>query len=710
MEKASSVGCGHGETGKTEKDLSLFMSAPKLEVRLHEYGLGPPEDWACLSSNTGRNCCQTEEEGREKPVVSTQSLSLCDKSEGAQSQAEGESVIVEILPIAACGKQAEEADRGEAVIWEGQEATKEKETSEQEAENSTVGGKEEETKCESADLITPSGDPKVSVMGQSSSSEGSDSETKEYFQEGECVGKEEMKLSLELCDSLSIGEGLKDPVSTPGDVPNPSLIVCGDAIEGPESAVPHLLIESLHEGEPPPDINSLEQNQETAVRDYGIEQQWGLAPETGLHSGNCTERANVKELGGEHLTEPCGYNTECLSLMDKPDNTADCQTDDKSTGGLGTDPTPDMMPNVSCSHADLDSGMTHGLSSDDDCSFQSVGSSTTEIFHPTQDNVSMEDQDFLETRMAEGDSLLKVEEPNNSKPVKEKDHSPAEDAGISFETGSVSALTATDCIQSKSQLSPSLRTMEAFSIKGSGEELDPEPSKQNLLLSLQSGDAPMVGADESESRQANDSDLNAGVEHLESEVTVQASYEASPFNAENCEVVDPGVGDHQFAETSDKPAVDSAGKNGDMQLPQLQEPKQDISDVTADEEQPDEGLKPSDNQSDVAATQGITSHSDNADDKALEVEPPSPNDDTSSGPPVDDQMTENADTVDEASPSAIQGRQTLITSSPRSHLATCSVSNVTLLLFVVLHPFMMYCSCWACFYFCIVGDHFLSED
>ncbi|KAK7913543.1 hypothetical protein WMY93_013754 [Mugilogobius chulae] len=55
-----------------------------------------------------------------------------------------------------------------------------------------------------------------------------------------------------------------------------------------DSAFPPLLIEGLHEGEPPPHTNTLEQNQETAGRDYALEQQWGLTPDTGCNSGNCS--------------------------------------------------------------------------------------------------------------------------------------------------------------------------------------------------------------------------------------------------------------------------------------------------------------------------------------------------------------------------------------------------------------------------------------
>lgn len=55
VESSSGADCGHGETGSPEKDLSLSVSTPTSEVRPQEHGLGPPEDWVCLSSNTGRD-------------------------------------------------------------------------------------------------------------------------------------------------------------------------------------------------------------------------------------------------------------------------------------------------------------------------------------------------------------------------------------------------------------------------------------------------------------------------------------------------------------------------------------------------------------------------------------------------------------------------------------------------------------------------------
>ncbi len=655
----SSVDPEPGETGNAEKNCSLSVITPASEVSLQEHSLGPLEDWVCLSSNTERDYCQTEEEGREQPVVSTQSL-----SDDVQSEAEQESLTVGILPPLGCDKQAEETDTRDTVIREGQEATKGKEISKQETEDDTAKRREEETNSELTDLLTPSEDRKVSVMGQSSSAEGSEvSDT-----EGEDVRKEEMKLSQEGCDRLSLNEqraeseGLTDTVSTPRDLPSPLLIDCGDVIEEPESAVPCLSIEGLHEGEPPPDINSLEQNQETAVWDYATEQQRGLAPETGSHSGNCTETASGKELDGEDDGEPSGYNNQNTSLPSLEKSATSME--DKERTNLP----PEMMPISSNRHADVDSGTNHRLSSDDSISFQSVGSSTTDIFLSTQDNANMKDQDYLENTTEEMSSTgFKMEEPNDSKP------------GETVDSGLPLELTVTDCCQAgtkpESQLSPSFQTMDALNTEGTEEMLTPELSKEDLLLGSalsESGNAATVNVDESETGEAKDSDLNAGIEHLASEVTDTVSFEPCPSVVDESEVIVPDEGDHQSTETGDKSVVDSAEKSGDEQLV-LQLPKQDNTDMTADERSPDETSRYSENQTDVLSLQGVTGLPDaiSANVNALEVELTSPDNEASVEPHVDNEMTEHPETldaVDGASESALQGGLTLIYFSLRSGL------------------------------------------
>ncbi|XP_071346230.1 A-kinase anchor protein 13 isoform X3 [Trachinotus anak] len=660
--ESSTADCGHGEPGNAEKDESLSVSTPTSEVRPQEHGLGSPEERVCLSSNTGREYCQTEEEEREQHVVSTQSLSLCDRSEGAQSEAEGASLTVGTLPPAGCGKQAEETDRGEAVIREGQEATEGEDTCEQEEEDSTARRRDEEASSESTDLITTSGDSKALVMGQSPSSEGSevshnsDSEMKDCSLEG----KEETKLGKDLSDGLSLdkeraeNEGCTDPVSTPGDLPNPSAIDCSDVIEEPESAFSCLLIEGLHKGEPPPDINSREQNQETAGRDYATEQQQGRAPETCCHTGNCKGTASGKEPDCEDPAEASGCNIESITfIMDEPDSTVDCRTADDSMEDARIDEvdceqSPEITPGSGNTRADADSCVAHGLSSDDDGSFRSVGSSTTDIFQPTQDSATMEDpdMDLTQTKTAELSSEgAMMEEPSDVKPGEGNEHSPSVDAALPSEPGTVSAETVTDCNQTgsepESQLPHSPQTMEALNPEGAGEQHVPELSKEDVLLSENEG-SPTVNMDAGETGEANGSDLHAEREHSASEVSSRVLFEPAHSVAEETEMTGPVGGNHQSPETSDISVVASAEESGHMQSV-LQEEKQDHLEMTADERSPDEGLTRSENQIDISSSQSTTLPSDSA-----EVELSFPNSEAPSEPPVDNETTENPETLDTA--------------------------------------------------------------
>lgn len=670
MESSCSVDCGHDETENAEKDWSLSVSTPTSEARPQEHGLGPPEDWVCLNSNTQRDYCQTEEEeGSKQPVVSTHILSLCDSSEEAQSEAEGGVLTVGTLPPGDCGKQTEETDRGEAVIRETQEAAESEDRSEQETEEDTARRREEETESEATDLITPSGDTIVSVMGQSPSLEGSEvshnsgSEVKEFCQDDE-IAREEMKYDQKLCAALCLeerveSEGLTDPLSNLGDLPNPALIDCGDVIEESESAVPCLLIEGLHEGEPPPDANSLEQNQETAGRDYTTEQQWGSAPE----SRNCTERTTDEELDSENAAEPSGCNLESISFsMDETDessviNTVDFRTagnseEDTRTDPVDYDPPAETMPSSSDEHADLDSGMTLALSSDDDGSFRSVGSSTTDIFHPTQENATTEEQSEL--------AEFNMEQPNNSKPGESSEHSQSTDTA---EPGSFSDLTVTDCNQPgtepEAQLSPSLQTMETLNHEGTEEKLATELPEKDLSLGSalsESGDGQMLKVDQSETGEANDFDPNAEIERSASEVTNRVSCESSPSAAEESEMIGVVEGEAESTETDDKSVVASAEESENVQFA-LQQHKQDTAEMTADERTPDEGLR----------------HS--VDVTSAGAESPLPNNETSSEPHVESEMTENPKTLDavdgasEGRSSPIQGGQTLIYFSPSSGLS-----------------------------------------
>ncbi|XP_053720594.1 A-kinase anchor protein 13 isoform X2 [Synchiropus splendidus] len=129
-------------------------------------------------------------------------------------------------------------------------------------------------------------------------------------------------------------------VSLPGRHPHPSVTECGDVIRSPDL----LLIEGPTQGEPP--THTLEQNQETAGGDY----ETGSSPELAPDSGNWA------------VVEPSGDDMEPVCGADRRPET--------SVEGL-------QNPEVS--------------GSDDDCSFQSLGSSTTDIYLPTLESTSLED-------------------------------------------------------------------------------------------------------------------------------------------------------------------------------------------------------------------------------------------------------------------------------------------------------------------------------
>ncbi|XP_029943920.1 A-kinase anchor protein 13 isoform X2 [Salarias fasciatus] len=615
----STESCGDGETGAAEEDLTSPESIFTSEVTPQEHGLGPPEDWVCLSSNAGGEHCQTEEEeekekeeeGKEQPVVSTQSLSLCDRSEAEQSEAKGESLTVGILPPTDCDKQAEETDRGETVIREEQEAEKGEDRTEKETEDTTAERREEEeekkeeeeeeeveTNSETAGLITTSGDTKAPVMGQSLSSEcsetsdGSDSDVNAEGARKRQKSKEDTEsFSQEACDGLSEEkeeagrEELTESSSHPGDLPNPALIDSDDVMKETDSAVPPLLIEGLHEGEPPPDINSPEQNQETAGRDYAAEQQRGLAPQTSCHSGNCSEAASREARDGEDAAETSGYTNTDLPA-DESNSTADCRT----SGDFLPDTESERL---NCEEmlmkggAEQESGATHGTSSDEDGSFRSVGSSTTEIYHPTQEDGTVEGSDCLQATTVES---------SNSKPNESDDNFLSVDGELPLEPGTVSA--ATQCDQDGTE-PDSLQTMEALSTEGM-EELTPEPSKEDVSLEPAVSESEDTHINESEAGESSHSDLGVAIE---------------PSVPEEIKAIGVVEEDIQLIEQSDTSAVVAAEESGNVQyVPQ--QPKQDSSEMTPDE-------KP-----------------------VSDVDPASSNTEASSEPLVQDPVAENPKTCD----------------------------------------------------------------
>lgn len=657
VESGNSVDCGHGGSGNAEKECISPVNAPTSEIRLQEHGLGPPEDRVGLSSSSEGEHCQTEEEGRECSAVFSQSLSLCDRSEGAQGEAEGESVTVGILPTADCGKWAEETDRGEAVIQEEQG----EDQSEQEAVDSTTG-KREETSSELTDQIEDSGATKSSVMGQSPSLENSevsdsDNEMEECCQGGENVDEEVTKLMQELCDRLSLDEekvgreGLTDHVSIPSDLPNPSLIDCGDVIEEPDSALPCPLIEGLHEGEPPPDINSQEQNQETAGRDYAAEQQWDLDPQTGCHSGNSTGAVSSEELDGNGSSEPPGIDSTDF-LLAEPENkdftTAGNTTQEMQTDQFNSEPSTEKMP--SKRHTDQDSGMTHGFSSDDEGSFRSFGSSSTEIFHHAEDSTSADDHSCLPTEIAElSSSECKNEDSVEPKSSEIHQQSLGEDEGIPLEPVPASEPTVIDFSQDgtepKSQLSPNLQTTEALnpeSVEKQAQELPKEDLSLHPVLSV-SEDTPTEEVEESEAGTSKSSDLNTSdlMEFSSSELSAVISSVLSV--TEENEATGAAEENDQQTEISDKSVVVAAVENGNVQFV-LQQPKQDDPEKTADEGS-DEGSAES--QLAVSSSQDADTLSNSAEGSPLETEPSSTvNEEVFIDPPIENQTVENPQTHD----------------------------------------------------------------
>ncbi|XP_047437596.1 A-kinase anchor protein 13 isoform X3 [Mugil cephalus] len=674
VESGSTVECGHDETGNTENDSSLSVSTPALEVRPQEHGLGPPEDWACLISNSETNYCQTEE-GVKEQLVSTQSL--CGRSEEAQRETEGKGVTVGILPPVGCGKQAEETDRGEVVVREGQEAKKGEDRSAQEAEDSTAGRREveeEQTNSESTDLIAASGDENALLMGQSPSSDcsevsdSSDSEMKECSLKGEKVQEVEPELCQDFCDGLSSDkekvecEELTDLVSTPRDLPSPVLIVSSDVIAEPESAVPLLLIEGLHEGEPPPDINSKEQNQETAGKDYATEEQRGLVSETGCHSGNCTGTVSVEELGSEHVDEASGHGIESTGLpMEEPDNIVDLETtgnsiEDTRTELLDFELPPEKMPTKG--HAD---SMVRGISSDDDSSFRSVGSSTTDIFHPTEDSSSVVDQDFLQTNISELSSgENQIEDQHDHKHNESNGHSLNMDTELPLEPGTGS-VTVTDCTQdgtdSQSQLSTGFQTKEALD-QEVVEEAAPELSKQDLSLDpvlSESKDNPTVEVDGSECGETNSSDMNVGTGHCTSELASGVPLEPGPSGAEENNVIGPVEERLQLTETSDKCVAEAAVEESENVQLTVQQSKQDNSEMALDDDQITENLTTEDKTVENQSTEDQITVKQTTEDKTVEnqstegqrTEDRTIENQSTEGQSTEDQTIENQSTEDQ---------------------------------------------------------------
>lgn len=617
----SGVECGRSETTNERKDCLSPVKVSKSQVGSQERGPGPVEDGACRSSNTGRESCRAEEEGREPPIVSTPDLNLLNRSEGAQRELGRPTLAVGNLPPAGCGKQAEDTDRLE--IQEGREATPGEETSEQEAEKCKARRREEETG--SAELLPVSRDLEASTMGQNSSSEGSWSEMKESWMDGENTGNEITEDCQKLCDELCLDEGLPVPVSPPGEEPGP-LIQGGDVIMEPGSPVPHRLMRGLHQGEPPPDINSLEQTQETAGEDYAMEQEWGLAPETACH---CSEPGRVQELIFENAPEVPGCNPEHSLSHRIPD----AQTPGNSMEEKTAETPLETAANTGSSLADAHSGMTHGLAGHDGCTAQAITSSTTEIPPPAEDGACPEERDYFEPNDAAASSKETSEEQNDSKP---DEVMLGVDAGLPLKPDSALKSCERSDSQCESDLSHSLQTVET---ERTGEEPKAGPSEDDMWLDPEAEGTELIEARSEESRP---SECNTRSALLESAVTEASSLISGTFEGTS-------TGEEKLQETD-------VGNN--LHLDD-EDPTPGKSEITLDEKPPDGKL---------LLSEDVTAPLDNSE---LDVEPPSVKNPASGEQRLDNASTDNPkipDTLDGALKNMIQGEQTVITSCPTSGL------------------------------------------
>lgn len=461
--------CGHKENGKSETDWSLCVGTPEVE-KPEEPGLSPSLDRVCRASSTGSDYQSAEEEGRLRSDCSPHSL--CDRSE-----AQEETVCVGTVPPAAPSKQAEDTDIRDTLIQEGQEATEGRNTSEQETEAAGDRTQDEE-KSNPTELITSS-EVITSTMGQSPSAESSDmSDTSDSELQDSCKEEEETGEPSASEEEREDTKGLTDFTCAPGDQ-SPPLTDCSDviAVEECDSAFPPLLIEGLHEGEPPPDTSSLEQNQETAGRDYALEQQWGSTPETGCHSGNCSGISTGEEYV-QCTEDPSAEIVRKIQSTDSPTEELN-HLDETSVSNFLIDnflgPSSQIVrASGETPHAHLDSEMVHVLSSDDDASFQSVGSST-DICHRT------------ERASTEGPSTqFRTEGPLDEEPRDSRTESLTMDIEQSMDPAIVNTWTVPDCSQTGTepghQLSPSSHTMEPLIVEAKGGELSLDPPTVELSV------------------------------------------------------------------------------------------------------------------------------------------------------------------------------------------------------------------------------------
>ncbi|XP_056135372.1 uncharacterized protein si:dkey-172h23.2 [Lampris incognitus] len=467
------------------------------------------------SPNTDRDYCETREERREEGawegrtellVAFDRSVSLCDGASGTRGETEGKSPEVGTPLPPAKGKQTAETDKEESLIcqWLGPPERTDRFSREGE-ESLAVGEEESGSGCRNPTVF--SRDEPVSNMGNVQLSENSevldtsDSDMEKCSQDGESVQREEEEVQSKQdpCGNLGFtgeeqeSKGLIDPTSSKLNLSNSYPTGCGDVrLEVmSESVGPRPTIEGLGEGEYSSDINKIEQNQETAGRDYPSEEQCNLAdnhshvaPDSGGHSEDYSEKQEdtgvssgigldvAESADVDEQAEVPRADIESTSLpLNEPDkleqtcidNTVDLQTAGNSIESTGADtvsfePT-EMMSSLGNGHTELDPGMTQ--------------------------------QDVVQTKKGEVDLVgIQSAKTTGTGPNESNATLMPEESGLPLEQ-SVDVLIVTDsgeaCLtppdtEPESQPSPSLGTMEALSPEGTGKRLSSDSSVGGLSL------------------------------------------------------------------------------------------------------------------------------------------------------------------------------------------------------------------------------------
>ncbi|XP_057701735.1 A-kinase anchor protein 13 isoform X2 [Corythoichthys intestinalis] len=313
---------------------------------------------------------------------------------------------------------------------EGQEATEGEDLSGKE-----VNGISQSTEEESSGEF---------VMGQSPSS---DAPVRESHQDGEDLTHDSDHSNGPFLNE----EEVENEALAQENLPPPAV---SDDVILESDVPPHV------EEEPPPDVNNSEQNQETAGRDHTGEWQQDPDQQTTCRETcselNATENVDQAFIAGRETPE----ETEC-----SPEHKFD---------------------------VDPDSGVTHGLSSDDDVSFQSVGSCVTDVFHPTEESILLEEKEPTEEiNVGEADNMT----PNQSgtcSPTSLEPTTGSEETTINLESGfhTEERPEGTEelvCVEpSESDLSPG-KDASAESVEDENSNRDDQSEEVQVIMSEQAG-------------------------------------------------------------------------------------------------------------------------------------------------------------------------------------------------------------------------------